>query len=173
MGVHTECQFQAGVDTPLLLRFPASGAGKTAEGGSSTGLPSACVLTHGSSSSWLHPGLHSAVGADQLIAPSLSLSVSHPHFQCNSVFQINTSLKTLPASGDFAYTPVTPVSFSHSSPEQSRLAECEEQAKAAKKGMWSEGSGAHTIRDLKYTIENPRHFVDAHHQKPVNGETRS
>ncbi|XP_060257941.1 staphylococcal nuclease domain-containing protein 1-like [Ovis aries] len=26
----------------------------------------------------------------------------------------------------------------------------------------------HTIRDLKYTIENPRHFVDSHHQKPVN-----
>jgi staphylococcal nuclease domain-containing protein 1 len=36
--------------------------------------------------------------------------------------------------------------------------------------MWSEGNGAHTIRDLKYTIENPRHFVDSHHQKPVNGE---
>ncbi|XP_006146927.1 staphylococcal nuclease domain-containing protein 1 [Tupaia chinensis] len=53
-------------------------------------------------------------------------------------------------------------------PEQNRLSECEEQAKAAKKGMWSEGNGSHTIRDLKYTIENPRHFVDAHHQKPVN-----
>ncbi|XP_048196129.1 staphylococcal nuclease domain-containing protein 1 [Perognathus longimembris pacificus] len=53
-------------------------------------------------------------------------------------------------------------------PEQNRLSECEEQAKAAKKGMWSEGSGSHTIRDLKYTIENPRHFVDSHHQKPVN-----
>jgi hypothetical protein len=36
--------------------------------------------------------------------------------------------------------------------------------------MWSEGNGSHTIRDLKYTIENPRHFVDSHHQKPVNGE---
>ncbi|NXV36678.1 SND1 protein, partial [Rissa tridactyla] len=53
-------------------------------------------------------------------------------------------------------------------PEQSRLAELEEQAKSAKKGMWSEGSGSHTIRDLKYTIENPRHFVDSMHQKPVN-----
>uniref|UniRef100_A0A8D1SK25 Staphylococcal nuclease domain-containing protein n=2 Tax=Sus scrofa TaxID=9823 RepID=A0A8D1SK25_PIG len=40
-------------------------------------------------------------------------------------------------------------------PEQNRLAECEEQAKAAKKGMWSEGSGSQTIRD-------------SHHQKPVN-----
>lgn len=56
------------------------------------------------------------------------------------------------------------------SPEQSRLAELEEQAKSAKKGMWSEGTGSHTIRDLKYTIENPRHFVDSMHQKPVNGE---
>ncbi|XP_019466483.1 staphylococcal nuclease domain-containing protein 1 [Meleagris gallopavo] len=34
--------------------------------------------------------------------------------------------------------------------------------------MWSEGTGSHTIRDLKYTIENPRHFVDSMHQKPVN-----
>uniref|UniRef100_A0A8C8APJ4 100 kDa coactivator n=1 Tax=Otus sunia TaxID=257818 RepID=A0A8C8APJ4_9STRI len=55
-------------------------------------------------------------------------------------------------------------------PEQSRLAELEEQAKSAKKGMWSEGTGSHTIRDLKYTIENPRHFVDSMHQKPVNGK---
>ncbi|XP_063164900.1 staphylococcal nuclease domain-containing protein 1 [Candoia aspera] len=53
-------------------------------------------------------------------------------------------------------------------PEQSRLAELEEQAKTAKKGMWSEGTGSHTIRDVKYTIENPRHFVDSVHQKPVN-----
>uniref|UniRef100_A0A670ZUJ0 Staphylococcal nuclease and tudor domain containing 1 n=1 Tax=Pseudonaja textilis TaxID=8673 RepID=A0A670ZUJ0_PSETE len=55
-------------------------------------------------------------------------------------------------------------------PEQIRLAELEEQAKTAKKGMWSEGTGSHTLRDLKYTIENPRHFVDSMHQKPVNGD---
>lgn len=53
-------------------------------------------------------------------------------------------------------------------PEQNRLAELEEQARAAKKGVWSEGTGSHTIRDLKYTIENTRHFVDSMHQKPVN-----
>ncbi|KAJ6651550.1 hypothetical protein lerEdw1_020885 [Lerista edwardsae] len=53
-------------------------------------------------------------------------------------------------------------------PEQSRLAELEEQARIAKKGMWSDGTGSATIRDLKYTIENPRHFVDSMHQKPVN-----
>lgn len=63
-----------------------------------------------------------------------------------------------------------PVSSCPCSPEQSRLAELEEQAKSAKKGMWSEGTGSHTIRDLKYTIENPRHFVDSMHQKPVNGK---
>lgn len=56
------------------------------------------------------------------------------------------------------------------SPEQSRLAELESQAKTAKKGVWSEGSASHTIRDLKYTLENPRHFVDSMHQRPVNGE---
>ncbi|NP_001080500.1 staphylococcal nuclease and tudor domain containing protein 1 L homeolog [Xenopus laevis] len=53
-------------------------------------------------------------------------------------------------------------------PEQSRLAELEEQARSAKKGVWSEGTGSHTVRDVKYTIENPRHFVDSMHQKPVN-----
>lgn len=56
------------------------------------------------------------------------------------------------------------------SPEQARLCDLEDQAKAAKKGLWSEGGGAHTIRDLKYTIENPRNFVDSLHQKPVNGK---
>lgn len=55
------------------------------------------------------------------------------------------------------------------SPEQVRLCEIEDQAKASKKGFWSEGGGQQTIRDLKYTIENPRNFVDSLHQKPVNG----
>uniref|UniRef100_A0A8C5A5T7 Staphylococcal nuclease domain-containing protein n=1 Tax=Gadus morhua TaxID=8049 RepID=A0A8C5A5T7_GADMO len=53
-------------------------------------------------------------------------------------------------------------------PDQVRLCEMEDQSKASRKGMWSEGGGAHTIRDMKYVIENPRHFVDAMHQKPVN-----
>lgn len=56
-----------------------------------------------------------------------------------------------------------------SSPEQARLCELEDQSKSSKKGMWSEGGGTHTIRDLKYTIENPRNFVDSLHQKPING----
>uniref|UniRef100_A0A665VG68 Staphylococcal nuclease domain-containing protein n=1 Tax=Echeneis naucrates TaxID=173247 RepID=A0A665VG68_ECHNA len=53
-------------------------------------------------------------------------------------------------------------------PEQARLCELEDQAKSSKKGMWTEGGGTHTIRDLKYTIENPRNFVDSLHQKPIN-----
>lgn len=57
------------------------------------------------------------------------------------------------------------------SPEQVRLCDLEDQAKAVKKGLWSEGGGTHTIRDLKYSIENPRNFVDSMHQKPVNGES--
>ncbi|XP_062373743.1 staphylococcal nuclease domain-containing protein 1 [Sardina pilchardus] len=53
-------------------------------------------------------------------------------------------------------------------PDQARLCDLEDQAKASKKGQWSEGGGSHTIRDLKYSIENPRNFVDSLHQKPVN-----
>ncbi|XP_062850728.1 staphylococcal nuclease domain-containing protein 1 isoform X3 [Trichomycterus rosablanca] len=53
-------------------------------------------------------------------------------------------------------------------PEQARLCDLEDQAKASKKGMWSEGGSSHTIRDMKYSIENPRNFVDSLHQKPVN-----
>ncbi|XP_057710766.1 staphylococcal nuclease domain-containing protein 1 [Corythoichthys intestinalis] len=53
-------------------------------------------------------------------------------------------------------------------PDQVRLCDMEDQAKSSKKGMWSDGSGAHTIRDLKYTIDNPRNFVDSLHQKPIN-----
>uniref|UniRef100_A0A8C4STL7 Staphylococcal nuclease domain-containing protein n=1 Tax=Erpetoichthys calabaricus TaxID=27687 RepID=A0A8C4STL7_ERPCA len=53
-------------------------------------------------------------------------------------------------------------------PDQIRLCDLEDQAKSAKKGTWSEGAGTHTIRDIKYTIENPRNFVDSLHQKPIN-----
>ncbi|XP_075455394.1 staphylococcal nuclease domain-containing protein 1 isoform X2 [Ascaphus truei] len=53
-------------------------------------------------------------------------------------------------------------------PEQSRLVEIEEQARAAKMGLWAEVTGSHTVRDLKYAIENTRNFVDSMHQKPVN-----
>lgn len=53
-------------------------------------------------------------------------------------------------------------------PDQARLCDLEDQAKSAKKGMWSEGGGSSTVRDLKYSIENPRNYVDSMHQKPVN-----
>ncbi|TNM91375.1 hypothetical protein fugu_019755 [Takifugu bimaculatus] len=53
-------------------------------------------------------------------------------------------------------------------PEQVRLCEIEDQAKSSKKGCWTEAGGLQTIRDLKYTIESPRNFVDSLHQKPVN-----
>lgn len=55
------------------------------------------------------------------------------------------------------------------SPDLARLSDLEDQARASKKGLWSEGGGSQTIRDLKYTIENPRNYVDSLHQKPVNG----
>ncbi|XP_056603535.1 staphylococcal nuclease domain-containing protein 1 [Triplophysa dalaica] len=53
-------------------------------------------------------------------------------------------------------------------PDLARLSDLEDQARASKKGLWSEGGGSQTIRDLKYTIENPRNYVDSLHQKPVN-----
>uniref|UniRef100_A0A8C9YHA3 Staphylococcal nuclease domain-containing protein 1 n=1 Tax=Sander lucioperca TaxID=283035 RepID=A0A8C9YHA3_SANLU len=53
-------------------------------------------------------------------------------------------------------------------PDQARLCELEDQAKASKKGLWSEGGGTHTIRDIKYIIENPRNFIDSLHQRPIN-----
>uniref|UniRef100_A0A6Q2YV32 Staphylococcal nuclease domain-containing protein n=1 Tax=Esox lucius TaxID=8010 RepID=A0A6Q2YV32_ESOLU len=53
-------------------------------------------------------------------------------------------------------------------PDQVRLCDLEDQAKASKKGMWAEGGATNTVRDLKYSIDNPRNFVDSLHQKPVN-----
>nr|XP_032804965.1 staphylococcal nuclease domain-containing protein 1 [Petromyzon marinus] len=55
-----------------------------------------------------------------------------------------------------------------SNQDQARLCDLEDQAKAQKKGLWGEGTGSQTTRDLKYTVENPRHFVDSFHQNPVN-----
>uniref|UniRef100_A0A3P8X784 Staphylococcal nuclease domain-containing protein n=1 Tax=Esox lucius TaxID=8010 RepID=A0A3P8X784_ESOLU len=58
-------------------------------------------------------------------------------------------------------------------PDQVRLCDLEDQAKASKKGMWAEGGATNTVRDLKYSIDNPRNFVDSLHQKPVNGMTHT
>lgn len=52
-----------------------------------------------------------------------------------------------------------------------RLFQLEEAAKAAGKGKWSEAvvtSPEKVIRNIKWTIENPRQFVDSFHQKPID-----
>ena len=48
----------------------------------------------------------------------------------------------------------------------------EESAKAAGKGKWgpAEESNQH-VRDITWAVENPRHFVDSHHNKPVDGKS--
>ncbi|KAI0236877.1 Staphylococcal nuclease domain-containing protein 1 [Lamellibrachia satsuma] len=52
---------------------------------------------------------------------------------------------------------------------QQKLIMLEESAKAAGKGKWGppEECASH-IRDITWTLENPRHFVDSHHGKPVD-----
>lgn len=50
---------------------------------------------------------------------------------------------------------------------QQRLALLEDAAKEAKKGKWSTEPETEHQRDVKWTIENPRNFVDALHQTPT------
>lgn len=50
------------------------------------------------------------------------------------------------------------------SEEQQKLCELEDAAKAAGKGLWGKDGQSH-VRDVKWTIENPRNFVDSLHQK--------
>uniref|UniRef100_A0A1W7R9I0 Staphylococcal nuclease domain-containing protein 1 n=1 Tax=Hadrurus spadix TaxID=141984 RepID=A0A1W7R9I0_9SCOR len=47
-----------------------------------------------------------------------------------------------------------------------KLIELQESAKSAKKGKWA-GEDQEHIRDVKWTVENPRNFVDSLHQRPV------
>lgn len=47
-----------------------------------------------------------------------------------------------------------------------RLCELEDSAKAAGKGKHGQNSADH-IRDIRWSVENHRHFVDSLHQKPV------
>ncbi|XP_014664690.1 PREDICTED: LOW QUALITY PROTEIN: staphylococcal nuclease domain-containing protein 1-like [Priapulus caudatus] len=54
-----------------------------------------------------------------------------------------------------------------SSDEQTKLIEMEDVAKAAGKGKWAEGTGSEHMRNIKWTLDNPRNFVDSHHGKPV------
>lgn len=111
-------------------------------------------------------GLHPACSpGGALLHGPLLLAAPPGRLLCCSPQESTRATHARPAT---ALSPLLPPLFPCSS-EQSRLAELEEQAKSSKKGMWSDGTASHTIRDLKYTIENPRHFVDSMHQKPVNG----
>ncbi|EGT54560.1 hypothetical protein CAEBREN_06656 [Caenorhabditis brenneri] len=47
-----------------------------------------------------------------------------------------------------------------------KLLELQEQAKAASRGKW--GSGAGTIREVRWVVDNPRELVDKYAQKPVD-----
>ncbi|KAK7494862.1 hypothetical protein BaRGS_00013989, partial [Batillaria attramentaria] len=51
--------------------------------------------------------------------------------------------------------------------DQQRLIQLEEAAKAASKGKHGAEANTH-VRDIKWSIENPRNFVDSHHNKPVD-----
>ncbi|XP_076334684.1 staphylococcal nuclease domain-containing protein 1-like isoform X2 [Tachypleus tridentatus] len=51
---------------------------------------------------------------------------------------------------------------------QQKLCELEDAAKTAGKGRWSSDPSHNHVRDIKYTVENPRNFIDSLHQKPVN-----
>ncbi len=54
--------------------------------------------------------------------------------------------------------------------EGQNLIQLEEAAKAAGKGKWApQPEHAEHQRDIKWTLENPRQFVDSLHNKPVDG----
>lgn len=52
--------------------------------------------------------------------------------------------------------------------EENRLVALEEQAKSAGLGKWSKDPESDHIRDVKYTLENAKTFVDSFRQKPVD-----
>lgn len=56
------------------------------------------------------------------------------------------------------------------SEKQQKLIQLEETAKAANLGKWSgpEECAKH-VRNISWTLDNPRHYVDAQHGKPVEG----
>jgi staphylococcal nuclease domain-containing protein 1 len=51
--------------------------------------------------------------------------------------------------------------------EEVRLVALEDHAKNQGVGKWSKDAEADHIRNVKYTIDNPKHFVDSLKQKPV------
>lgn len=54
------------------------------------------------------------------------------------------------------------------SAELSKLVDLEEAAKSGGKGRWSNSAAYEHIRNIKWTQENPRHFVDQTNGKPVS-----
>lgn len=63
--------------------------------------------------------------------------------------------------------------LSHLSEYAQRLIQLEEAAKAAGKGKWAPEvvtNPEKVVRNIKWTIENPRQFVDSYHQKPLDGK---
>lgn len=53
--------------------------------------------------------------------------------------------------------------------EESRLIALEDHAKSQNLGKWSKSPESDHVRDVKYTLENPTHFVDSFKQKPQEG----
>lgn len=52
-------------------------------------------------------------------------------------------------------------------PELQRLIELEEAAKAAGKGKWGNDSSQDHVRNIKWTQENQRNFVEQSNGKPI------
>ncbi|XP_062586352.1 staphylococcal nuclease domain-containing protein 1-like [Saccostrea cucullata] len=53
-------------------------------------------------------------------------------------------------------------------PGQQQLIQLEDAAKAAGKGKWNTAEAAKHVRNVKWNVENPRNFVDSHHNKPID-----
>ncbi|PNF41236.1 hypothetical protein B7P43_G01504 [Cryptotermes secundus] len=58
-------------------------------------------------------------------------------------------------------------------PEQQRLIELEEAAKAAGKGKWAVRGSQEHVRDIIWSIDNPRNFVDKCGGKPIKAVIES
>uniref|UniRef100_A0A1B0GKL7 Staphylococcal nuclease domain-containing protein 1 n=2 Tax=Lutzomyia longipalpis TaxID=7200 RepID=A0A1B0GKL7_LUTLO len=56
---------------------------------------------------------------------------------------------------------------SHNSAEIAKLVELEDAAKAAGKGKWSNAQPSEHVRNIKWTQDNPRNFVEHYHGKPI------
>lgn len=52
-------------------------------------------------------------------------------------------------------------------PEHAHLIELEDAARSAGKGKWGTGPSADHVRDIKWSVENMRAFVDELKYKPV------